>query len=57
MEHTVNIDFTDDGAGPSARVAVELSPSSARNLVRSIEAALAAAGQVAADDPSSCERA
>lgn len=52
MEHTLNIDFTDDAAGPSARVAVELSPSSARDLVRSIEAALQAAGPAAVDESS-----
>ena len=42
LEHTLNIDFIDGSAGPEARVAVELSPDSARALVRSIEAALAA---------------
>lgn len=48
LEHSLNIDFVDDSAGPSARVAVELSASSARELVRCIEAALASAGEVAA---------
>jgi hypothetical protein len=48
-EHTLNIDFLNEAAGPSARVAVELTASSARELVRCIEAALAAAGP-AADD-------
>lgn len=43
LEHSLNIDFVDDAAGPSARVAVELSPASARELVRCIEAALAGA--------------
>lgn len=43
LEHSLNIDFVDDAAGPSARVAVELSPESARELVRCIEAALAGA--------------
>lgn len=38
LEHTVNIDFVDDNAG--SRVAVELSPESARALIRSIEAVL-----------------
>ncbi|MBO0767209.1 MAG: hypothetical protein J2O48_00860 [Solirubrobacterales bacterium] len=42
-EHTLNIDFTDPTAGPAHRVAVELTPSSARALVASIEAALASA--------------
>ncbi|MGH7760728.1 MAG: DUF6295 family protein [Candidatus Dormibacteraceae bacterium] len=39
LEHTVNIDFISEGAGPEARVAVELSPDSARALVKCIEAA------------------
>lgn len=38
LEHTVNIDFVDGNAG--SRVAVELSPESARALIRSIEAVL-----------------
>jgi len=42
LEHTLNIDFIREDAGASARVAVELSPDSARALVRCIEAALAA---------------
>ena len=41
LEHALNIDFVDPDQGPGARVAVELSAESARNLVRSIEAALA----------------
>ncbi len=40
LEHTVNIDFVDEAAGPAARVAVELSADSARRLVESIQAAL-----------------
>ena len=36
------IDFVNPEQGPSARVAVELSPDSARELVRSIMAALEA---------------
>ena len=44
FEHTLNIDFTDASRGPGARVAVELSADSARELVRCIESALAAAG-------------
>jgi len=45
--HTLNIDFADPSRGPGARVAVELSADSARELVRCIEAALAAAGEAA----------
>ena len=41
-EHTLNIDFRNPGRGPSARVAVELTADSARELARAIEAALAA---------------
>ncbi len=40
-EHTLNIDFLNPGRGPSARVAVELTAESARDLARAIEAALA----------------
>jgi len=47
LEHSLNIDFVDSARGPSARVAVELSADSARELVRCIEAALAAAGAAA----------
>jgi hypothetical protein len=42
-EHTLNIDFADPDRGPAARVAVELSAESARELARAIEAALASA--------------
>jgi Family of unknown function (DUF6295) len=42
-EHTLNIDFLDPGAGPSARVAVELTADSARALVKAIQATLDAA--------------
>ncbi len=42
-EHTLNIDFADPSRGPSQRVAVELSASSARALVSAIEQALASA--------------
>ena len=41
-EHTLNIDFRDPAAGPSARVAVELTPDSALALMEAIRAALAA---------------
>ena len=50
LEHSLNIDFVDQGRGPGARVAVELSAASARELVRCIEAALAAAGSAVPDD-------
>ena len=47
LDHSLNIDFVDPAQGPGARVAVELSADSARELVRCIEAALAAAGAAA----------
>jgi hypothetical protein len=47
FEHSLNIDFLDPSRGPGARVAVELSADSARELVRCIEAALEAAGAAA----------
>jgi hypothetical protein len=47
LEHSLNIDFVDPERGPGARVAVELSAASARELVRCIEAALEAAGTAA----------
>ena len=40
LEHALNIDFVNETMGPSARVAVELSESAARELVRSILAVL-----------------
>jgi hypothetical protein len=42
-DHTLNIDFSDPARGPGARVAVELTAASARELARAIEAALASA--------------
>lgn len=42
-EHTVNIDFTNPGDGPSARVAVELTEEAALALVDAIQRALASA--------------
>ena len=36
FEHALNIDFVNESFGPSARVAVELSESAARELVRTI---------------------
>jgi hypothetical protein len=35
-EHALNIDFVNESQGPSARVAVELSESAARELVQAI---------------------
>jgi len=43
FDHTLNIDFVSEAAGPGARVAVELTADSARALVGSILAALAGA--------------
>jgi hypothetical protein len=42
-EHTLNIDFAAPADGPGARVAIELTASSARDLVDAIQAALASA--------------
>ena len=42
-DHTLNIDFADPSRGPAARVAVELTASSARALMQAIEGALASA--------------
>jgi Family of unknown function (DUF6295) len=42
-EHTLNIDFRNPANGPAARVAVELTAESARELARAIEATLASA--------------
>lgn len=39
-EHTLNIDFLNPQAGPAARVAVELTPESARQLAAAIRTAL-----------------
>lgn len=43
MEHALNIDFVNEAQGPGARVAVELSVESARQLVKTIESVLAQA--------------
>ena len=43
-EHTLNIDFLNPAEGPSARVAVELTADSARELAAAIEAALRGQG-------------
>ena len=42
-DHTLNIDFANPSRGADARVAVELTAESARELVAAIQAALAAA--------------
>jgi len=47
LDHTLNIDFINQAAGPSARIAVELSPDSARKLVARIQTALMAAEEPA----------
>jgi hypothetical protein len=39
-EHTLNIDFLNPGKGPSARVAVELTAQSARELIAAIQRTL-----------------
>ena len=44
LENAFNIDFVNEAEGPGARVAVELSPESARRLVQAILAALERAG-------------
>jgi len=36
LEHALNIDFVNEAEGPSARVAVELTPESARHLAQTI---------------------
>ena len=41
FEHAVNIDFVNDELGLGARVAVELSPDSARRVMEAIGTALA----------------
>lgn len=43
FEHALNIDFVNESLGPGARVAVELSVESARDLVKAIQAVLAQA--------------
>jgi hypothetical protein len=42
-EHTLNIDFANPADGPSARVALELTAASARELVAAIQTALESA--------------
>ncbi len=45
LEHALNIDFVNEAQGPGARVAVELSITAARELVKAIETVLAQAQQ------------
>jgi hypothetical protein len=40
LDHALNIDFVNEAKGPGARVAVELTPESARKLAKAILAAL-----------------
>lgn len=42
-DHTLNIDITDPAKGPGARIALELTADSARQLVAAIQEALASA--------------
>lgn len=49
LEHALNIDFVNDALGPGARVAVELTPESARSLVQAILAALESGEEFHAD--------
>jgi hypothetical protein len=42
-EHTLNIDIADPSKGPAARIALELTAASARDLVSAIQEALASA--------------
>lgn len=54
LEHALAIDFVDEAKGPSARVAVELTPDAAQALVRTILAVLEeaeAGGYLAEDRP------
>ena len=50
LEHSLNIDFVNPAEGLGARVAVELTPDSARELIRVISEALAR-GEEAQVDP------
>ena len=45
MEHALNLDFVNEAQGPGARVAVELTPESARQLVQAILQTLERAGE------------
>ncbi len=50
-DHTLNIDFLNRGRGPSARVAVELTEASARELAQTILWILGPAKFQSASDP------
>ncbi|HEV7191802.1 MAG TPA: DUF6295 family protein [Jatrophihabitantaceae bacterium] len=51
-EHTLNIDLADPSRGPSNRIALELSATSARQLVAAINDALAAVPTALREDAS-----
>jgi hypothetical protein len=51
VEHALNIDFVNEGIGPGARVAVELTEQAARDLVDAILLALDQAGRSGATQP------
>ncbi len=40
LEHALNLDFVNEAEGPGARVAVELSAESARQMIKAIQEAL-----------------
>jgi len=51
-EHALNIDFVNEGQGPGARVAVELTAEAARRLAKTIQEILAqaeAAGHISGE--------
>ena len=50
-DHTVNIDVADPAQGPAARVALELTPTSARRLMQAIADALASVPPEMAGEP------
>lgn len=50
-DHTLNIDFVNPAKGPSARVAVELDPASARRLAEAILATLTSAEEAGFGTP------
>ena len=50
-EEAINIDFVNSGLGPSARVAVELSLESARELAAALVKAIAEADEVEGNRP------
>jgi hypothetical protein len=45
LEHALTLDFVNEAQGPGARVAVELTPATARALANGILEALARAGE------------